>query len=254
MKISCQATITKLSSRSKQIRNFSPVKSLDWCSPGREKRASDWSNKGIQSDKDESPLSQFGIIAAMSKNGVIGLNGRLPWNTIPEDRNYFNEITRDKILILGRKSFEEDPSSLTHVHKCIVLSRTLNQHSYDQKFVEVVSSFSDALLLAQLTQREKKEKEKKTSECHDALDCWIAGGERIYQQALTHPSAKELHLTIIDIDNTDNVNIVDKTSSSVVRFPPSYRWDHYFRQAKSWDQSDTSSEYNYKFYIYRRKR
>jgi len=230
----CQQSKAAINRQLKQERRFSPVKSLDWCNPKREKRASDWSNKGIQSN--ETPIPPFGIIAAMSRNRIIGINGKLPWNTIAEDRNYFNTVTRDKILILGRKSFEEDPSSLTHIRKCIVLSR--NPHSYDPNFVKVVPSFSDAL---QLAQRMRKES--------DALDCWIGGGERVYEQALMHPSAQELHLTIVDTDVR-----VDNVSGDIARFPPSYRWDHYFKLAKCWDQRDKHSEYTYKFHIYRRLR
>src|SRR5210317_2225901 len=68
----------------------------------------------------------FGIVAAVSKNGVIGVNGSLPsWN-IPQDRNHFVNLTRNKILIVGRKTFSEDKSGnhINHVRVCIVISKT----------------------------------------------------------------------------------------------------------------------------------
>jgi dihydrofolate reductase len=44
-------------------------------------------------------------IVAASENGVIGVNGRLPWD-IPEDMKFFREKTKNRALIMGRKTFE----------------------------------------------------------------------------------------------------------------------------------------------------
>ena len=46
------------------------------------------------------------LIAACSKNRVIGCNGKIPWN-IPTERDRFKELTKGKFVIMGRKSFEE---------------------------------------------------------------------------------------------------------------------------------------------------
>jgi len=45
------------------------------------------------------------IIAAISKNNVIGKNNKLIWH-IPEDFKRFKEITTGKTVIMGRKTFE----------------------------------------------------------------------------------------------------------------------------------------------------
>src|ERR1700722_15408097 len=44
-------------------------------------------------------------IVAASQNDVIGVNNDLPWD-IPEDMKFFREKTRNKAIIMGRKTFE----------------------------------------------------------------------------------------------------------------------------------------------------
>lgn len=45
------------------------------------------------------------IIAARSRNRVIGIDGRLPWS-IPADLQRFKELTLGQTVIMGRKTFE----------------------------------------------------------------------------------------------------------------------------------------------------
>jgi dihydrofolate reductase len=45
------------------------------------------------------------IIAAVSKNGVIGLNNQMPWN-IPEELASFKKITSDNNVIMGMNTYE----------------------------------------------------------------------------------------------------------------------------------------------------
>ena len=81
-------------------RNFA-VKELPWCSKSVIKPK----NVHVQHKEDMTePIERFGIIAAMSKNNIIGLNGRLPWS-VPDDRKEFVRITKNKILIVGRRTF-----------------------------------------------------------------------------------------------------------------------------------------------------
>lgn len=59
-------------------------------------------------------------IAAMSVNGVIGVDGKLPWY-IPKDLKHFKETTNDKVMIMGSKTYDSLPE---HVRQrdCIVIS------------------------------------------------------------------------------------------------------------------------------------
>lgn len=44
------------------------------------------------------------LIAAVSKNGVIGANGELPWH-IPEDLRRFKELTTGSVIVMGRPTY-----------------------------------------------------------------------------------------------------------------------------------------------------
>lgn len=63
---------------------------------------------------------KFGIIAALTKDGIIGTNGKLPWASIAQDRDHFVNTTRNKILIVGRKTFadEDQTGSLLSMFVC----------------------------------------------------------------------------------------------------------------------------------------
>jgi dihydrofolate reductase len=47
----------------------------------------------------------IGILLAVSKNGVIGRNGKLPWY-ISEDLRYFKRLTMNKSIVMGRRTFD----------------------------------------------------------------------------------------------------------------------------------------------------
>lgn len=52
-------------------------------------------------------------IVAVSKNNVIGSKNALPWD-IPEDMKFFREKTKNRALIMGRKTFESVGHPLPH--------------------------------------------------------------------------------------------------------------------------------------------
>lgn len=48
---------------------------------------------------------KISVVVAVSQNGVIGKNNDLPWR-IPRDLRRFRDITKDNIVLMGRKTFE----------------------------------------------------------------------------------------------------------------------------------------------------
>ena len=46
------------------------------------------------------------IIAARSRNNVIGRNGMIPWR-IKGEQKQFRELTTGNVVIMGRRSYEE---------------------------------------------------------------------------------------------------------------------------------------------------
>lgn len=62
------------------------------------------------------------IVAAMDKNRGIGLNNSLPWPSIPEDIAFLKNITKDKLCVVGRKTFESLPKSFKKDRRFWVLT------------------------------------------------------------------------------------------------------------------------------------
>ena len=69
------------------------------------------------------------IIAALSKNRVIGINNRLPWS-IPEDLKYFKRLTsgKNQAIVMGRKTWDSLPIKPLPNRRNWVLTKS-NVHS-----------------------------------------------------------------------------------------------------------------------------
>jgi len=119
---------------------------------------------------------KLSLIAAMSKNRVIGINNSLPWK-ISEDLKYFKKVTLNAPVIMGRKTFESIGRVLPK-RRNIILTR---QDDYSVLGGEVFSSLDLAL------QTLKKQCDK---------EIFIIGGEQVYKQAL--PIADRIYLTLVD--------------------------------------------------------
>lgn len=121
------------------------------------------------------------MIAAVAKNGVIGCNGRIPWN-YPEDMAYFRKITTGGIVIMGRHTYEEIGKPLPDRFNIIV-----SQHrNFSDKYLQTVQSIEDAISLA-----------KQYAVEHKILPrIFLCGGQKIYTQGIKY--ADKLYLTEID--------------------------------------------------------
>lgn len=205
--------------------------------------------QGGSDDISLEPIDKFGVVAAMARNRVMGVNGKLPWN-LPEDRKNFVNLTRDRVLIMGRRTYEESPtkSHICHAKNNIVVSRTMDEE-HDRDILKIARSFPEALHIAKTLVNEGEQK-------GDTLECWIVGGERIYNEALNHPAALELHLTIVDM-NVDVSKLTNENlNTSVALFPAKYRWDRHFNEVQRSDHETTDGDGNpLKFtqVVYRRK-
>ena len=81
------------------------------------------------------------------------------------------------------------------------------------------------------------------------IECWVGGGERIFDEALMHPSAHRLHLTIFDMVVPLEAGL---DMSNVARFPPKYRWDHQYRQVSATNVPASSESLNFTHCIFER--
>ena len=118
---------------------------------------------------------RIALIAAMSENGVIGNHNALPWH-LPEELEYFREKTRDKPVIMGRKTFESIGSKPLPNRLNIILTHALHFTALDCK---VVHSVEDALKAA-------------GDYCEEIM---VIGGAEIYEAFLS--VASRIYLTVI---------------------------------------------------------
>ena len=115
------------------------------------------------------------LIAALSKNYVIGNKGIIPWK-IKGEQKRFKELTTGKTVIMGKRSFEEIGKPLPN-RKTIVISKTTNYE------------FENCITLGSLTQAIAYVGDE---------DAFVAGGEQLYREAL--PLVDVMYLTMIDLE------------------------------------------------------
>lgn len=123
-------------------------------------------------------------IAAMSRNRVIGVQNKLPWN-LPEDMKFFREKTKGHIMIMGRKTFESFGGKPLPNRLHIVISRSADPDS-NRENVIWVKSFTEAVETARQQQP------------HFPAEVFVIGGGEIYRESL--PSLDRIYLTVIDQD------------------------------------------------------
>lgn len=117
------------------------------------------------------------IIAAMSRNKIIGNGPDIPWK-VKGEQKLFKEITSGGTLVMGRKTFDTIGRALPG-RKTIIVTR---QSEFTAENCMVVNSIEDAL--------------EKSSQL--GREVFVAGGGEIYSQTIN--MADDLHLSVIDTD------------------------------------------------------
>ncbi|SFQ04000.1 dihydrofolate reductase [Hymenobacter arizonensis] len=113
------------------------------------------------------------FVVAVAENGVIGLNGELPWGRLPADLQHFKCLTVGHPVVMGRRTYDSLGKALPK-RPNIVVTR---QADWTAPGCETAASVPAALARAHELDEEV---------------CVIGGGE-IYQQAL--PTADIIYLT-----------------------------------------------------------
>jgi dihydrofolate reductase len=114
------------------------------------------------------------MVWAQAADGVIGVDGALPWH-LPEDLRLFRALTTGGTVVMGRRTWESLPPRFRPLpgRRNVVLSTTLDDGLAG---ATVVSSVPDALAL-------------------DG-DLWVIGGGAVYAAFLPH--ADEVVVTEVD--------------------------------------------------------
>ena len=119
------------------------------------------------------------LVAAISRNGVIGSDGTLPWH-IPEDLKRFKELTSGHVVLMGRKTWESIPEKFRPLPNRTNLVITRQTSLEVPTGVEVFSSIESAL------------------SAHAEDDVYVIGGAEIYRQTIS--LADRLEITHVDRD------------------------------------------------------
>lgn len=115
------------------------------------------------------------IIAAMSRNRVIGAHGTIPWH-LPEDLRRFRELTTGHTIVMGRKTFESIGKPLPGRNNIVISS----DHSFSAPGCRLARSVEEALAMG-----------------GDSL-IFICGGGAVYRD--TMELADVIYLTVIDAE------------------------------------------------------
>lgn len=117
------------------------------------------------------------LIVATSQNGVIGKNGKMPWN-LSEDLKRFKKITDGSIVIMGRKTYESIGKPLSGRYN-FVISRNGIDLPGAFSFDSIDSAIDYAIKW--LSERE----------------IFVIGGGSIYQQFLERGLVDKIYQTLI---------------------------------------------------------
>jgi dihydrofolate reductase len=111
-----------------------------------------------------SEMDKLVLVVAMSRNGVIGRDGELPWH-IPEDLKHFRRVTIGHAIIMGRKTWESIGGRPLPKRQNIVVTR---QRDWQADGCEVAHSLEEAVAIARRTDDAPR----------------VVGGAMLYEAAL----------------------------------------------------------------------
>jgi dihydrofolate reductase len=122
------------------------------------------------------PKPVITLLAAVARNGVIGIDNRLPWH-LPADLKHFKALTLGHTVIMGRKTWESLPAKFRPLpgRRNIVVTR---DPSYRAEGAVVAQSLPAAIAAA------------------GSDEAFVIGGAELYAAAL--PLADRLQLTEIN--------------------------------------------------------
>ncbi|MBI5420912.1 MAG: dihydrofolate reductase [Parcubacteria group bacterium] len=167
------------------------------------------------------------LIAAMGRNRVIGNRNTLPWK-LPADMKRFRELTRRKMVIMGKSTFDSIGKPLPNRTNIVITGQDIEipgcfvTHSIDSAILHGYAG----------TGRENG---------MPWNEVMVIGGASIYTQFL--PRANRLYLTYIDEDFEGDA------------------WFPIFENPEIWEETeriphnpDNENKYAYAFVTYERKK
>ena len=160
------------------------------------------------------------IIYARNQEGVIGVNGEIPWR-IPEDFQHFKQTTMSKTVVMGSKTWDSLPASVRPLPGRVNCVMTRNPEARVFTGAEIVS-LQDVLKASELDK------------------IFVIGGSEIIK--LFHPHAERI------IETEVICKLTPKEGDNVVSCDavPGY---FSLIECSSWNTSTTGYQYRFKTYL-----
>lgn len=151
----------------------------------------------------------IGIIVAMNKDRVIGVDGGIPWR-YPGDLARFKRITMGSTVIMGRKTWESIPAKFRPLRGRLNVVLSSFKGNVPWSGATLSNSIGNALGANSCftTYRDK--------------DIWFIGGARVYAEAMQHADVIDVtHVPWLRREHIDHEKDMERGDSSItVFFPP----------------------------------
>lgn len=168
--------------------------------------------------------TKFIAIAAVSTNGVIGIDNEIPWR-IPEDFKHFRETTMGHAVLVGYNTYLTLPRKAFEGRKYIVLN--------DAKAADVTVSYNTY----EFNGLENALKYIKSDLFRDDK-VFVAGGAMIYQSMIDNCDEAIISWVNKDIQNGNKLFPIDKLFANFTAVDDS-----------GWIMSKTGIEYKIRKYV-----
>ena len=167
-------------------------------------------------------MKNISLIVAVSENMVIGKDNKLAWH-LPDDMNYFSNMTKGHSIIMGRKNWESIPKKYRPLpeRKNIVVTRN---NKFEDKGVIIVNSIEKAV-----------EKARR----FDEEEIFIIGGGEIYKLGFAY--VDKLYITEI------YANIDGNT------YFPKWNKENWKEISRISHPKDEKHEFDFDYVIYKKK-
>jgi dihydrofolate reductase len=156
------------------------------------------------------------LISAMGINNEIGANNKLLWN-LPADMQYFRERTRNKIVIMGRNTFESIGKALPN-RKNIILTRDKNYNI--AIYQKNITKNTTIILMHSIEEVLNLEKSENIN--NNNSEIMVIGGSDIYKKFLPHSTHLSISFINKEFSNADsffpefNISEFKKISSRTI--------------------------------------
>ncbi len=166
------------------------------------------------------------LILAADEKGVIGKDGKLPWN-LPNDLQYFREKTKGHPVIMGRKTFESIGRILPGRLNIVISSGVKEPMQKGQNLV-FVPSLGDAIAEARKTHTD---------------EAFVIGGSMVFHQSMNE--ANRIYFTQVHANVEGNTYFHPQKQKNF-----SEEWKEVSREDHP---ADAEHAYPYSFILFERR-